>query len=49
MTGKPINLGMNERVECAETLASGFYNDPAILERENGVHHSHMLLSEFLQ
>ena len=36
MTSKPINIGMNERVECAETLASRFYTDPAIflLEKE---------------
>src|SRR5579864_2624739 len=34
MTGKPINLGMNERVECAETLPSRFYIDPAILALE---------------
>jgi choline monooxygenase len=34
MTSKPINLGMNERVECAETLPSRFYIDPAILALE---------------
>jgi choline monooxygenase len=34
MTGKPINLGMNERVECAETLPSCFYTDPAVLALE---------------
>ena len=34
MTAKPINLGMNERVECAETLPSRFYVDPAILTLE---------------
>jgi phenylpropionate dioxygenase-like ring-hydroxylating dioxygenase large terminal subunit len=34
MTGKPINLGMNERVECAETLPSRFYIDPATLALE---------------
>ena len=34
MTAKPINLGMNERVECAETLPSRFYIDPAILTLE---------------
>jgi choline monooxygenase len=34
MTSKPINLGMNERVECAETLPSRFYIDPAILTLE---------------
>ena len=34
MTVKPINLGMNERVECAETLPSRFYTDPAVLTLE---------------
>ena len=34
MTGKPINLRMNERVECAETLPSRFYTDPAVLTLE---------------
>ena len=34
MTSKPINLGMNERVGCAETLPSRFYIDPAILTLE---------------
>jgi len=34
MTSKPINLGMNERVECAETLPSRFYIDSAILSLE---------------
>jgi len=34
MTAKPINLGMNERVECAETLPSRFYIEPAILALE---------------
>ncbi|HKM67379.1 MAG TPA: SRPBCC family protein [Candidatus Acidoferrum sp.] len=34
MTTKPIKLEMNERVECAETLASHFYIDPAILAFE---------------
>jgi choline monooxygenase len=34
MTSKPINLGMNERVECAETLPSRFYIDPATLTLE---------------
>jgi len=36
MTSKPINLGMNERVECAETLASRYYTDPAVLSLEKG-------------
>jgi len=34
MPGKPINLGMSERVECAETLPSRFYIDPATLALE---------------
>jgi choline monooxygenase len=34
MTAKPINLGMNERVECAETLPSRFYIDPTVLTLE---------------
>ena len=34
MTTKPINLGMNERVECAETLPSRFYIEPALLALE---------------
>ena len=28
---KRVNLGINERVECAETLASRYYTDPAVL------------------
>src|SRR5215470_13552912 len=34
MTSKPINLGINDRLECAETLASRYYTDPAILSLE---------------
>src|SRR5512136_899329 len=34
MTSNPINLGMNERVECAQTLPARFYVDPAILSLE---------------
>jgi len=34
MTSKPINLGINDRLECAETLASRYYTDPAILPLE---------------
>ncbi len=46
MTAKPINLGMNERVECAETLASRFYIDPAILtlEKERIFHRTWQLV-----
>jgi choline monooxygenase len=34
MITKPLHLDMNEQIECAQTLASRFYNDPAILEIE---------------
>jgi choline monooxygenase len=34
MTSKPVRLDINPQVECAETLASQFYTDPAILTRE---------------
>ena len=34
MTTKPIHLDMHEQIECAQTLASRFYTDPAILEIE---------------
>jgi choline monooxygenase len=34
MTTKPLHLGMHEQIECAQTLASRFYTDPAILEIE---------------
>ena len=34
MTSKPLNLDVHEQIECAYTLASRFYNDPAILEME---------------
>lgn len=36
MTTKPIRADVNSRLECAETLASRFYADPAIpaLEKE---------------
>lgn len=34
MTSKPINLGINERLESAETLASRYYTDPAVLTLE---------------
>jgi choline monooxygenase len=33
-TGKPLHLDVNEQIECAHTLASRFYTDPAILEIE---------------
>ena len=38
MTAKPIKVGMNEKVECAETLPSRFYTDPAILALEKEQH-----------
>ena len=31
---KPLQLDVNEQIECAHTLASRFYTDPAILEIE---------------
>jgi choline monooxygenase len=34
MTGKPLHLDINPQLECAETLASRFYTDPAILVLE---------------
>jgi len=34
MVNKPMQLDVNERIECAQTLASRFYTDPAILEIE---------------
>jgi hypothetical protein len=81
MGDKPFPLDVNPQLECAETLASRFYTDPAMLtlekqrifrrtwqlvgllnqprsefdgvkrtlKRENGVHHFHMLLDEFLR
>ncbi|HUI74430.1 MAG TPA: SRPBCC family protein [Candidatus Acidoferrum sp.] len=34
MTTQPIRLEINDQIECAFTLASRFYTDPAILEAE---------------
>ena len=34
MTTKPLRLDVNEQIECAHTLASRFYTDPAILDIE---------------
>ena len=34
MTTKPIKLDVHEQIECAHTLASKFYIDPAILDAE---------------
>jgi len=34
MISKPLHVDMNERIECAQTLASRFYTDPAVLETE---------------
>ena len=34
MTSKPLHLDVNQQIECAHTLASRFYIDPAILEIE---------------
>jgi hypothetical protein len=30
----PLQLDVNEQIECAQTLASRFYTDPSILETE---------------
>jgi choline monooxygenase len=34
MTSNPLHLDVNQQIECARTLASRFYTDPAILEIE---------------
>jgi choline monooxygenase len=34
MTTEPLHLDVHEQIECAQTLASNFYTDPAILEIE---------------
>jgi phenylpropionate dioxygenase-like ring-hydroxylating dioxygenase large terminal subunit len=34
MQTRPLHLDVNEQIECAQTLASKFYTDPAILEIE---------------
>ena len=34
MTSKPIHVDVNPQLECAETLASRFYTDPAVLALE---------------
>ncbi|HVO56576.1 MAG TPA: SRPBCC family protein [Dongiaceae bacterium] len=34
MTTKPLHLDVNEQIECAHTLASRFYIDPAVLDIE---------------
>jgi len=34
MQTKPLHLDVNKQIECAHTLASKFYTDPAILEIE---------------
>ena len=34
MTTQPIKLDVHEQIECAHTLASNFYTDPAIFEAE---------------
>ena len=34
MSTKPLHLDVNEQIECAHTLASKFYTEPAILEIE---------------
>src|SRR5207245_5931456 len=34
MLTKPLHLDVHEQIECAQTLASRFYTDPAILQIE---------------
>jgi choline monooxygenase len=34
MQTRPLHLDVNEQIECAQTLASKFYTDPAILDIE---------------
>ena len=34
MQTKPLQLDVNEKIECAQTLASRFYTDPAVLDVE---------------
>jgi len=34
MANEPLHLEINEKIECAETLASRFYTDPAMLNLE---------------
>jgi hypothetical protein len=34
MQTKPLHVDVHEQIECAQTLASRFYTDPAILEIE---------------
>src|SRR5258708_25023686 len=34
MLTKPLHLDVNEQIACAQTLASRFYTDPAILQIE---------------
>jgi choline monooxygenase len=34
MGTKPLHLDVNEKIECAQTLAAKFYTDPAVLEIE---------------
>ena len=31
---KPLHIDMHEQIECAFTLASRFYTDPAVLDIE---------------
>jgi phenylpropionate dioxygenase-like ring-hydroxylating dioxygenase large terminal subunit len=34
MTSEPLRLNVNPQLECAETLASRYYTDPAMLSLE---------------
>jgi choline monooxygenase len=51
MISKPLHLDVNERIECAQTLASRFYTDPAILaiERARIFHRTWQLVGTLAQ
>ncbi len=51
MITKPLHLDVNEKIECAETLASRFYTDPTILtvERERIFHRTWQLVGTLSQ
>ena len=44
-----IHVDMNPQLECAETLASRFYTDPAMLQRERERIHKAVDFSEQAQ
>jgi choline monooxygenase len=51
MIAKPLHLDVNEQIECAQTLASRFYTDPAILaiERARIFHRTWQLVGTLSQ